>query len=280
MIIDSQTNFLYLADTLPTKYPNFYKLFEEILKRQNIRFALLPGTKDIWAVDYMPIQCANDNFIQFKYNPTYLQSERDKKTISNVDEICRKINLNPVVSDIVLDGGNIVKCSSKVIMTDRVFIDNPSYERKVLTNKLRDLLEVDNIFFIPEQPGDFTGHADGMIRFVDENTVLINDYKQEKEWFHRAFEVAVQNMQLDYVKIPYNIYHNKNDTQANGNYINYLQMKSNLVIPVFGIKEDEIIVKIFQDLFPKQTISSIESNDIANHGGILNCISWNIIKDN
>ena len=72
MIIDSQTNFLYLADTVPTKYPNFYKLFEEILKRQNIRFALLPGTKDIWAVDYMPIQCANDNFIQFKYNSLFL----------------------------------------------------------------------------------------------------------------------------------------------------------------------------------------------------------------
>ena len=68
MIPDNQTNFLYLADCLP-KYPNFYERFEKLLKDCNIPFDLLPNTKDVWAVDYMPVQVRNDRFVQFGVRP-------------------------------------------------------------------------------------------------------------------------------------------------------------------------------------------------------------------
>lgn len=85
MITDSQINFLYLADTLPKKYPDFYECFEQVLKSCKIDFALLPETKDVWAVDYMPIQTAPDRFVRFLYRPPYLtESKRDVKTISDV----------------------------------------------------------------------------------------------------------------------------------------------------------------------------------------------------
>ena len=49
-------------------------------------------------------------------------------------------------------------------------------------------------------------------------------YAREKEWFRRAFEIAIHNTGLDHIKIPYNVYRNKSKDQANGCYINYLQM--------------------------------------------------------
>jgi len=55
MITDRQTNFLYLADTLPKKYSDFYKQFESVLKDCNIPFDFLPQAKGVWSVDYMPI---------------------------------------------------------------------------------------------------------------------------------------------------------------------------------------------------------------------------------
>ncbi len=76
MITDSQTNFLYLADTLPTKYPDFYKRFEKVLTDCNTNFALLPNTKDVWAVDFMPIQTDQNKFVRFVYNPSYLQTKK------------------------------------------------------------------------------------------------------------------------------------------------------------------------------------------------------------
>lgn len=280
MITDSQTNFLYLADTLPKNYPEFYKRFEKVLTDCNIDHAFLPNTKDVWAVDYMPIQTNLNRFVRFTYNPSYLQTKKLLKTISPVDEICNEIRLAVVKSDIILDGGNVTRCKNKVIMTDRIFVDNPKYSRKELIKKIHGLLQVDKLYFVPEQPGDFTGHADGMVRFIDENTVIINDYKnkKEEEWFYRAFETAIHNTSLNYIQIPYNVYDNKRNDQANGDYINYLQMENTVIVPTFGIKEDDLAVKQIETIFAGQTVTTVESNGIANDGGILNCITWNIYK--
>ncbi len=279
MITDSQTNFLYLADTLPTKYPDFYKRFESVLKACNILIDFLPQTKDVWAVDYMPIQTDLNKFVRFVYNPSYLQTKKYLKTISDVDEICKAIGIETFKTDIIIDGGNVTRWTNKVIMTDRVFKDNPTYERKQLIKQLYELFQVDKIYFVPEQPGDFTGHSDGMVRFVDEHTVIINDYKQEKEEFYRAFEIAIHNTGLDYITIPYNVYDNKSNDHANGDYINYLQMANAIIIPTFDIKEDDIAVRQLETIFAGQNIQTIESNEIAYDGGILNCITWNIKTD-
>ncbi len=277
MTTDNQTNFLYLADTLPQKYPDFYTRFTKVLADCNIDFTLLPNTKDIWAVDYMPIQTDLNRFVRFQYLPTYLTKyKKYAKTISDVDAICSKIEIETIKSDIIIDGGNIIRSSNKVIMTDKVFTENKNYDRKQLIKELHELLQVDKIYFVPEQPSDFTGHADGMIRFIDENTVIINDYSREKEWFQRAFEISIHNAGLEYIKIPYAVYGNKNKDQANGAYINYLQMQNTVIVPTFGFKDDDAVVKQFETIFAGQTIATIDSNAVANDGGILNCISWNI----
>lgn len=278
MITDSQTNFLYVADTLPGNYPGFYQRFEKVLTNCNIDFAFLPGTKDVWAVDYMPIQTGHNRFVRFVYNPPYLQAKKYRNTISDADAICNKIGIETIKSNIILDGGNVTRWTNKVIMTDQIFADNPAYERKQLIKELHELLQVEKIYFVPEQPGDFTGHSDGMVRFIDEHTIVVNDYQREKEWFRRAFEIAIHNTGLDYIKIPYNVYNNKNINQANGEYINYLQMENTLIVPTFGIEEDDIAVKQLETIFAGQTIQTIDSNEIANDGGILNCITWNILQ--
>jgi agmatine deiminase len=276
MITDSQTNFLYLADTLPTKYPEFYKRFEVVLKDYNIPFDFLPQTKDVWAVDYMPIQMELNKFVQFVYKPSYLKSEEELKTISDVDEICKTMGIETIKTDIVLDGGTAIHWKNKAIITERVFKDNPRYERKQLIKELHEVLQVDNIYFIPEQPEDFTGHADGMLRFVDEHTVVINDYTREEEYFQRALNNAIKKAGLDFFTIPYNVYQNNHYDHANGCYINYLQMENTIIVPTFGFKGDEEAVRQLETIFAGQNIQTIESNEIAYEGGILNCITWNI----
>jgi agmatine deiminase len=119
-----------------------------------------------------------------------------------------------------------------------------------------------------------------MVRFIDESTVVLNDYSQEKPGFRRAFEIAIHNTGLDCITIPYNVYGNKNKDQANGCYVNYLQMENTVIIPTFGMKEDDQAIKQFESIFAGQSIATIDSNDIANEGGILNCITWNIMTGN
>jgi len=278
MITDNQTNFLYLADTLPKMYPEFFKRFEKLLTECKIKFALLPNTNDVWAVDYMPIQLEMNKFAQFKYPPYISEVKKYQHTMSDVDAICKEIGIKATKYDIKLDGGNIVHAKTKVIMTERVFKDNKNIERNALITKLHEALQVEDLFFIPPLPFDFTGHADGMVRFLDDNRILINDFSGESSSFQKTLESAIKKTGLDCITIPYNISGNKTNEQVNGAYINYLQLGSIVFVPTFGIKEDDMALKLFERQFAGQKVVSIECNEIANDGGILNCISWNIKK--
>ena len=37
---------------------------------------------------------------------------------------------------------------------------------------------MDRLIFIPQEPGDVTGHADGVVRFIDGDSVVVNDYRR------------------------------------------------------------------------------------------------------
>lgn len=276
MINDQSTNKLYLADTLPEKHPIFYKEFSDLLNKCGINHKLLKGTKDIWARDYMPIQVEKNKFVKFIYDPDYLKFKKYQNTYSDVDTIWKQINKPLTKSEIVLDGGNVVHRNNKAILCDKIFNENPNYSRKKLLTELRNLLQVDQIILVPQQPSDFIGHADGMVRFLDDSTVIINNFAKEKEYFRRAFKLAIDNAGLDYIEIPYNPYDNKKTIQANGIYINYLHVGENIIVPRFNKSEDDAALEKFRKLFPKAQIHTIDSNDIANEGGVLNCISWNV----
>ena len=87
MITDAETNYLFLANCLPKKQNAFYNRFERVLNDCKINFGLLPNTKDIWAVDYMPIQLDVNKFVQFDYSPDYLKSKKWSKSITNVSNV-------------------------------------------------------------------------------------------------------------------------------------------------------------------------------------------------
>ena len=55
MITDNETNFLYLSDQLCQRQ-SFFNDLTGILFKRGINFGMLPHTKDIWSVDYMPVQ--------------------------------------------------------------------------------------------------------------------------------------------------------------------------------------------------------------------------------
>ncbi|RYE31696.1 MAG: hypothetical protein EOP48_31340 [Sphingobacteriales bacterium] len=55
-------------------------------------------------------------------------------------------------------------------------------------------------------------------------------------------------------------------------------MQQGIILPVYKLKEDDEAVKILESVFPSQNILTVNSNELAAEGGVLNCISWNIAK--
>ena len=276
MIQDKDTNFLYLADCLPKKYPTFFQKLEQLLGANSIKYDLLTNTKDIWAVDYMPVQIEINSFVNFVYNPRYLKTKSGQKTISAVPQILNAIGITAINSNVVLDGGNVVKGKDTIIMCDRVFSENPGHSAKMLIQELEDTFQVDKVIFITAHKKDFTGHADGMVRFINDDTVLINRYADTDKDFSLSVKLALHNAGLTMVEMPYNPYNNLSNDDACGIYINYLEMDGLIVVPTFNIAEDEEAIKLIEQVFPDRNILTVNSSEIAKKGGILNCISWNI----
>lgn len=276
MIIDRLTNKLFLADCLPKKQPIFFQRFEKVLNTCNIKFELLPNCNDIWAVDFMPVQISKDKFVQFTYDPDYLKPKKYQKTISDVDAICKAINLTTQKTKLIVDGGNVSREVDKVIMCDKVFAENKHISEKELIKQLQNLFQVDSLYFVPWDKNDFTGHADGMVRFIDSSTVLINDYSKEDPKFQRYFRKALHSAGLGCIELPYNPPNDPKSISARGLYLNYLQMKQAIIVPTFKTKYDEKAIKVLEQVFKGQSIATIDSNELADQGGILNCITWNI----
>jgi agmatine deiminase len=277
---DENTNFLYLSERLKTGYRPFHDRLVPVLEKNGIDFDHLPKTKDIWAKDYMPVQIEKDRFIQFRYAPDYLvKYKKYKDMISDGAAVCGAIGVAAVKSDIVLDGGNFVRSGGRAILTSKIFKENPGYAETELFRKLEELLQLDRIIIIPFEPGDLFGHADGLVRFLDESTVIINDYSREKtKDFPLALRMSLRNAGLELVEMPYNPYGNASEEDATGVYINYLRMKNFALVPAFGLLEDERALNEMRHLFIGSTVDSVRSDEIAKKGGVLNCISWNILK--
>ena len=89
--------------------------------------------------------------------------------------------------------------------------------------------------------------------------------------------MSLQNAGLDYIEIPYNPYNNKKMIEAHGVYINFLQLENYILLPTFELKEDDKAVRLFEELFKGQRVRTIASREISKDGGVLNCITWNIM---
>lgn len=270
---------VYLSELLKERFPDCFNRLTSTLKKHNVEYRLLKGTKDIWCRDYMPVQTESGKLIQFKYDPSYLKGKREwEESRSDVREICRLNNIDATFSDINLDGGNVLICDGRAIISDRIFTENPTKDKDSLVNELSKLLECE-IIIIPalkSKDEDFTGHADGMVRFVNRNTILGNERRpDEYKYMKDGLQKAIDVFDLTYIDVPYfETKDSMHPESAIGIYVNYLEVNDLIVVPVFGREEDAQAIDIIQKAFPNKQIETINYNDVAKEGGLLNCTTW------
>lgn len=264
---------LYLSSLLQTT-PSYQAAADRLsaaLASQQIPYQFLTGTKDIWLRDFMPVRIRDGSFVSFRYDPGYLQNTPELKTDYEQD-VAPQLSLSVTPSSINLDGGNVVFSPSRerVVISDRVLRENPAYAPGELVKALEEQLMA-QVILIPSLPSDMTGHADGMVRFVDENTVVGNRVPYQYGLEGRIKRV-LRTYHIQVVDFPY-FYFPKDS--AVGCYLNVLETERCIFLPVFGVPMDQEAVAQAQDLFSKPVVP-VCINEIAAQGGVLNCISWEL----
>lgn len=275
MITDSETNKVYFSKVLPMKYPEFAREIQVILGEERIPHGWLGNTLDVWCRDYMPLQVSKDIFLHYHYYPDYLlKYDKYRKCITNSVRVEQELNLKCDYLNLIIDGGNVIKTPDSIIMLDKIFVENNLSKEEVI-KELKTKCNVSNIITMPwESKVEEFGHTDGIVRYVGNDTVLLTNYHQFKDTRDLAKKyMEILSTHFKVVTLDFDVEHLDDNSWA---YINFLQVGNFILMPVYGIPEDEQAKQQIQVVFPQAKIRTIRANAVTKDGGALNCISWNI----
>ena len=275
MICNYQTNKVYLAEGIKG-YPKVAENLLYALYKEGIETEYLPHSKSkkhVWARDYMPIQLEEGRFLKYVYRPDYLKNDKDY--IPNYAGMIRKLGLNCKPTSLVIDGGNVVKWDDAVIMTDKVLKENPGYDEYGLRFRLEELFETD-VVFIPWDRYEMFGHADGMVRFIDRRTVLLNNYID----FDRSLRERILRALDGHFEVKELQYDTPRCSKYSWAYLNFLQVAGHIFVPGLGIEEDYMALEQIKQFYPDHRVLLVpDCLELVRDGGALNCVTWTICED-
>ena len=270
---------VFHSRALREQFPDIVRTMDNRLSERDIDFVEIDSF-NLWLRDFMPIKTGSC-YTKFKYkrNPKYswLEVNPDCWSFVNAD-----------YSDIILDGGNVVQNEDVVFMTEQVFKNNPSISRVDLTQFLKDRFEK-KIIFIPAEPGDTLGHADGIVKFKN-NTIIINDYhNQTFAEYSRKLEKVINDAGFQCIRMPwaYNKtplltevqfrtkYPLADDYEPGfGYFINWYQVDDIIFLPVFKLSQDDDVLLFMHKHYPGYEIVMIDCRDLSMLGGLCQCVTW------
>ena len=271
IVSDADTNIVYISSWLKDECPHFYPHFLEALKENDIPFKIMKRTNDIWARDYMPIQIYDNRFVQYSYNPDYLQEKQeDRESITDVDAVCQEIGIECVKTDLIIDGGNVVKAGQYIIMTEKVYKENPNLTPAEIRNQLRKLFHCD-LIMLPWDKNEKYGHADGIVKAIDDHTVLLTNYADyDSQTAERFSKILSQDFDVK------TLHYSETSNDLNWAYINFLRVGDVIILPGLNIPEDQQALQQIKRYYPSCKVVQIDSSEVVKKDGALNCITWNI----
>lgn len=254
---------------------------------KRINLIEIANVQDIWIRDWGAIAGTADKVFKALYSPAYF-AEHEKKYAHLDDqagyELFTKLNLKAdsiiYQSDkLILDGGNFIHNGNGIgITTNRIITDNKSFSIDQIREAFQEQLGIKKLIIVPVEPGDETGHVDGMIRFIDQKTVVVasypDDYPEGKNFLDSLADQLRQDFNIVRVTSEIPKDQNLDDfPSAFGNYINYFRVGDKIFLPQYGIDKDTKARQEYEKFFDVITVST-DIEKLADLGGVLNCITW------
>ena len=171
--LDREVNKVYFSDKVLENQgiSQVYKDICDILDEYGITHKLLQHTKDIWCRDFMPVQLYPGRFVQYVYDPDYLDNDEYRDTKTPPDPVCDAIHLARSKSGLILDGGNIIRTTLGVIMTRKAYHAN-NMDQKEFEDIFKQDFGINKITWLNWDRSEIYGHADGIVRYIIGKCVL------------------------------------------------------------------------------------------------------------
>lgn len=255
---------IFISNLLIKNHVKIADALRSLLNKYDIKCEILE-TKDIWVRDFMPFLLDDGRPMSYVYDPDYLKDDKYSGTRTEISPLKNHINL-------IIDGGNFVRCKDKAIMTDKIFKENPSKSKDEIINLIKEKCALSELIVIPKQPYDIYGHSDGMVRWIDESTVLVNDFSNESKSFNESIikTLTRRGFEIKFMKYGSGFFTKKRDWGA---YLNFIKIDNLLIVPIYGIDEDDAAVEQIGKFYSGCAVEAINLGEIIEHSGALHCIT-------
>ncbi|MEG3617861.1 agmatine deiminase family protein [Magnetovibrio sp. PR-2] len=224
----------------------------------------------IWARDYTTIN--PDIPVQFRYTAHSFEGDQSEADFiqTEFNRFTKAYGLNFPKTKYILDGGNIVDNSAgRVITTTRFLKDNGLTKSQGIA-VLKDLLNATQVAVLPPDH-DWLAHSDGMVMFVEENTLFVNRYDEPfrtevLDELHRAFPgIKIVEIEADW--------DDSEPGSACGINVNATVTPNYIYMPHFDNRLSDVALKTIQRHTTKQVIA-VPSNTVCKLGGSVRCLTW------
>ncbi len=175
------------------------------------------------------------------------------------------------------DGGNFVDDYAGNVVVSKKFLRDNDLSEDEARRVLRSLDDIDQVAFIEADEQGGLEHADGVVSFVDTNTLIVNTYPDDPDYARQLvsdLKRGLPNVRIHEIVTPYDdssIYDSRFGS-ACGLYTNALVTPERVYLPQFGVPEDKIALAQVRAVTTRQVVP-VGSRDVCTMGGGVRCMS-------
>ena len=270
--------------------------------RERVRL-VAQASDDTWARDHAAVTVLDDEsgepvLLDFVFNGWGL-----KFAAARDNQLTEKLHAAGVFGDYalrtagwVLEGGALeVDGQGTLLTTSECLLSpnrNPAFTREKYAFELRQWLGVRRILWLDHGylAGDDTdSHIDTLARFTDPETIAyVRCDDPEDEHFAalremeeqlRSFRTAAgEPYRLVPLPWPEPCFHPADGHRLPATYANFLLINGAVILPTYGVPQDEAACQVLDELFPGREIVPVDCRTLIEWHGSLHCITMQFPK--
>lgn len=252
------------------------------------------ASNDTWSRDHGGIVVEENQrlvLVDFVFNGWGMKFAADKDNL-----ITSKLLSEGVFSTayrhggMVLEGGGIESDGRGTMLTTAECLlspnRNPHLSKQEIEKKLMEMFGLHRVLWLHHGylAGDDTdSHIDTLARFCDPETIAYVKCDDKNDEHFDALSRMESELQAfttvsgeAYKLVPLPLPDPCFDTDGNrlpATYANFLIVNGAVLVPVYGVKQDEAALGLFKALFPGRTIHGINCRSLIEQHGSLHCVT-------
>ena len=271
-------------------------------KLSNIKFHKIK-TDRLWLRDSGPIFLINKKtrkkiMLNFKFTAwsKYKNFRNDNKINYQISKylniksiLPKKIN-SKKFEKVVMEGGAFdTNGSGSILLTKECLLSskqerNKGFKKSDYESLFSKYLNTKNFIWLNKGiVGDDThGHIDDIARFVSKTTIMIADENNKSDKNYKSLKENIKILRKSYdengkkfkiikIPMPSPIFIQK--TRVPASYLNFFISNKTVLVPIFNVKEDKKVLRIFRKFFTKRKVIAVDCSDLIWGFGAIHCMT-------